>query len=53
MIAIHGPDTTGAIAIEREIDATTHTIVIHGATDAGVACPAYHEGTLVDVMAGR
>ena len=53
VIAIHGRDTTAAIAIEREIDVTTHTIVIHGATGAGVACPACHEEILVDVMAGR
>ena len=51
--AIHGPDTTAAIAIAMENDVTTHTIVIHGATGAGVACPASHEEILVDVMAGR
>ena len=53
VIAIHGRDTIAAIAIETEIDVTTHTIVIHGATGAGVACPGYHEGILVDVMAGQ
>jgi hypothetical protein len=37
VIAIHGRDTTAAIAIEREIDVTTHTIVIHAAMGAGVA----------------
>ena len=53
VIAIHDPDTTAAIGIETEIDVTTHTIVIHGARDAGVECPAYHEGSLVGVMAGQ
>ena len=53
MIAIHGRDTTAAIVIETAIDARTHTIVTHDATGAGVACPAYHEGILVDVMADQ
>ena len=53
VIAIHGRDTTAAIAIEKETDAITRTIVTHGATGAGVACPRYHGGILVDVMAGQ
>jgi hypothetical protein len=52
VIAIHGRDTTAAIAIEMAIDVTTHTIVTHGATGAGVESPAYPEEILVDVMAG-
>ena len=53
VIAIHDRDTTGDIAIGMETGAITHTIVIHGATGVGEACPAYHEEILVDVMDGR
>ena len=53
VIVIHDQDTTAAIGIETEIDVTTHTIVIHGVTGAGVACPAYQDEILVAATAGR